>query len=297
MAIILPIYPVTKPSTLTGQTNGLLPKEKLSLIGVGNALMEYTAARAFRAMFSEARSNGFQIREVGDYRTFQEQLNLFLSRYYPVSKEVYYATSTAHRKYWPGAIGYGYSSVYWSKKLINGKYPATAAVPGTSNHGWGLALDIAEETDGDVGPEGITTRFVQWLVIRADNYGICAELQSEPWHWRYFTGDALPQAVLDYENSVAPPPIPTPPPPIPPQEITVQFQTMNLEKGSTGPEVKRVQEIIKTVGGQTVTVDGIYGDQTVWGVTNWQKFFGLSVDGKVGPQTWESLIEVWLKAA
>lgn len=292
----LPIKAVVKPSTLNNRTNGQLPAEILTLIGVGSAVMELTAARAFRAMFHFARAIGFVVKEVGDYRSFMEQLNLFLSRYKPVSYTVYANTPSAHRKYWGQAGGYGYTSVYWVKKDFS---LATAAVPGTSNHGWGLALDIAEETDGDPGPEGITPAFVNWLVVNADRFGICAELQSEPWHWRYYAGDAIPQAVLDYEAGVPDPtPDPTPPNPGPGPggEINVLFQTRELVRGMSGPDVRRAQQIMNNVAGQGLTEDGQFGAKTETSVKNWQLFFKVpgGADGKIGALTWESLIEVWL---
>jgi LAS superfamily LD-carboxypeptidase LdcB len=66
-----------------------------------------------------------------------------------------------------------------------------AAAPGTSNHGWGLAVDFAEELDGDTQPESVSAKFVKWLIRNAATYGFSAEVQSEPWHWRYVAGDKL----------------------------------------------------------------------------------------------------------
>jgi len=294
MAVLLPIKPVTKPSTLTGQLNGQLAVALLTLIGVGSAVMELTAARAFRAMFAAARAAGFDIKEVGDYRTFKEQLDLFLSRYKPVEYGVYTATPAKHRKYWQYAPNYGYKSKYWIKKDFD---LATAATPGESNHGWGLALDIAEETDGDPGPEGITQRFVDWLILNADRFGICAELQSEKWHWRYYAGDKIPVAVLAYEQGTPPPPSTPDPDPIPdPDEVTVQFQTDILKKGSVGPSVIRIQQIMNEVAGQGLTADGQFGTKTETSVKNWQLWFKVPTTqpGVVDQATWESFIEVWL---
>lgn len=208
--MVLPIHPLTKPSTLQGLENGKLPASVLRSIPLDDGqtvLCEITAARAFEAAFAQARKDlpGLKIRHVGGYRTYEGQLSLFLSRYKPVSYAVYAATSSSKRKYWPQATSLGYSSNYWIK---SGNY-ATAAVPGTSNHGWALAIDIAENTDADYTAEGITARFVNWLSENGWKYGISAELQSEPWHWRYYTGDNVPQAVLDYENVFNPqPPLP-----------------------------------------------------------------------------------------
>ena len=60
---------------------------------------------------------------------------------------------------------------------------ASAACPGTSNHGWGLAVDIYA-----VGAEGR----LEWLLDNAARFGWSWELQSEPWHIRYVLGDTLP---------------------------------------------------------------------------------------------------------
>lgn len=197
MALVLPIKPVKLPSTLAGAENGKLnPLILRKLKSIPNALMELTAASAFDAMFFTAEKELVNsITDVGDYRDFQAQLDLFISRYNPVSPTVYNNCPSQHRKYWAQAKLYGYNSLYWTKKNNN---LATAAVPGTSNHGWALALDIAEEYDTDVAPDPIRQKLVEWLVKNADRFGICAELQSEAWHWRYYAGDNIPQAVKDF---------------------------------------------------------------------------------------------------
>jgi LAS superfamily LD-carboxypeptidase LdcB len=63
-----------------------------------------------------------------------------------------------------------------------------AAKPGYSNHGWGLAVDLA----GDAARWGTTQR--QWLVEHAGEYGWRSPdwaqpnaRKFEPWHWEYRT--------------------------------------------------------------------------------------------------------------
>lgn len=274
----LPIAPMTLPSTLRGIENGKLPVEALSKIGVGNAKMEKTAARAFIAMFADARNAGFNIQHVGDYRSFDQQLNLFLARYEPTSLATYSATPSSRRKKWDSAGKYGYNSVYWVKKKINGSYPATAATPGGSNHGWGLALDIAEEYDKDSSPDPIRTVFVNWLCDNAHRYGISAELQSEPWHWRYVAGDRIPEAVLVYEKGGKPvaPAVDGP-------SIAFEFPGENLALGSKGVAVKLVQAVI---GAKT---DGDFGPATQRRVTAWQIANELEGTGVVDRKTWKAM--------
>jgi LAS superfamily LD-carboxypeptidase LdcB len=49
-----------------------------------------------------------------------------------------------------------------------------AAVPGTSPHGWGLALDV------DVDATGLS-----WMRANAARFGFAETTPREPWHWEY----------------------------------------------------------------------------------------------------------------
>ena len=61
-----------------------------------------------------------------------------------------------------------------------------------------------------------------------------------------------------------------------------------LKKGSTGSEVKKVQQKLKNWGYYSGSVDGIYGSQTKKAVEYFQRKNGLSVDGIVGITTGSS---------
>jgi D-alanyl-D-alanine carboxypeptidase len=69
--------------------------------------------------------------------------------------------------------------------------PALAAVPGTSEHGWGLAVDLCDGVESGSG-----ARF-QWLRANAAAYGwqnpdwaqVGGGGPHEPWHWEYFVGE------------------------------------------------------------------------------------------------------------
>lgn len=282
MSITLPIAPLVRPSTLNGVENGKLPDHLLDTIGIGNARMEKTAARSMRAMLAEMRSLGFNPRQVGHYRTFQEQMNLFLSRYQEATLATFNSTSSSHRKQWNEAPKYGYQSVYWVKKLINGRYPATAATPGSSNHGVGLAIDLAEEYDTDTAPDPIRTQWVTWLVNNAARYGFSAELQSEPWHWRYVTGDRIPQATLTFEAAGGQAPAPTTTTTTTPT-LSFAYPGTPLRLGSKGEAVKLVQAVVGA------TPDGDFGSVTERRVKDWQARNGLLADGVVGRITWTKM--------
>lgn len=192
----LPIAPVTLPADLVGQPNGRIPAELLVDVGP-SGLLHHTAARAWKAFVADAASNGLPLTYTygGTYRTLAAQTVLFESRYAP------------------GGAGGGckfYKGGWWCKKTAN---LATAAVPGTSNHGLGLAVDLALDSDisDGLGPDdaiAVSQKVVDWLIANAHRYGFSAELQSERWHWRYVTGDTVPQAVLNFENSPTNPPKP-----------------------------------------------------------------------------------------
>jgi cell wall-associated NlpC family hydrolase len=64
--------------------------------------------------------------------------------------------------------------------------PALAAVPGTSNHGWGLAVDLCG------GIERFGTPQYDWMVAHAGRFGYLHPTwadpgngREEPWHWEY----------------------------------------------------------------------------------------------------------------
>lgn len=271
----LPIAPLTMPSTLNGQQNGKLPDHLLDYIGVGKARMEKTAARAFRALFDAARKSGFDPRHVGDYRSYEAQKNLFLARYKPVSLATYSVTPASRCKRWHEAPAHGFNSTYWIKiQQPNGSYPATAASPGKSNHGWALAIDVAQELDGDPAPESISPAFVNWLIANAARYGVSAELQSEPWHWRYVTGDRIPQAVLDFEAGKET---------APSAGITLKYPGSPVRLGSTGDAAKIVQHAIGA------KVDGYFGPVSVEALKDWQRSRNLTPDGIAGPVTWKAM--------
>lgn len=184
----LPIRDVVWPAALAGQSNGRLAADRLvSVPGQAQGAtvtLVAVASRSWLALCAAAKAAGFILKATGggdSYRSYAAQESLFRSRY---------ATSNTGResKVWGGVR-------YWLRAGM-----ASAAVPGTSNHGLGIAVDIAVELDGDPGPESITTQAVDWLVAHAHEYGWSAELQSEPWHWRYVDGDTIPTAVTKFEQ-------------------------------------------------------------------------------------------------
>jgi hypothetical protein len=113
------------------------------------------------------------------YRTYESQLAAFNTRYS-------LTPTTFGTRTFDGKTYY--------KKAAN---LADLAAPGSSNHNFGLAVDISEASGARL----------EWLIANEHLYGFSHELQSEPWHIRLVCGDRIPKAVLDYELDQALPEI------------------------------------------------------------------------------------------
>jgi cell wall-associated NlpC family hydrolase len=75
---------------------------------------------------------------------------------------------------------------YASQVRLYGEKPALAAVPGTSTHGWGLAVDLCG------GIESFGTPAYAWMTANAGRFGFLHPAwaapgggREEPWHWEY----------------------------------------------------------------------------------------------------------------
>lgn len=71
--------------------------------------------------------------------------------------------------------------------------PHLAAVPGTSNHGWGLALDLSTPISGGASAE------YTWLRVHGPDYGWDnpswarpGGVKPEPWHFEFFAAGPVP---------------------------------------------------------------------------------------------------------
>ena len=64
---------------------------------------------------------------------------------------------------------------------------------------------------------------------------------------------------------------------------------MILSLGSRGPVVEFLQSALNRANFRVGTVDGIFGSRTEDAVKRLQAYFGIKVDGIVGPDTWEAL--------
>lgn len=116
--------------------NGYLPEDVLVPIADGYRLVR-PAAEAFERLAAAARQAGFELRVNSAYRTYDEQAAMV---------EQY------------GLLSEG----------------GTAAEPGTSEHGWGTAVDLTLDAEQ-----------LAWFYDHAGEYGFAATIADEPWHWNY----------------------------------------------------------------------------------------------------------------
>lgn len=116
--------------------NGRIPASKTEAIGSGERLAP-GAAGPFKDMRAAARRAGVRIGITDGYRSLADQRRLY-SRLGPYN----------------GSGG--------------------AAVPGTSNHGWGLSVDL-----------GLDAEATRWMGANASRFGFFNDVPGEPWHWTY----------------------------------------------------------------------------------------------------------------
>jgi LAS superfamily LD-carboxypeptidase LdcB len=174
----LPIKQVVLPADLVGIRPGELPNYLLKPIRPYGHLHPL-AAQAWEAMRKEAHRDGirpFKPTSTGDtYRSLAMQERGFLARY----TQAPIATTSVR--------------TYQGKKWYLKPGLAPMATPGQSTHNLALAVDVSEAS-GDR---------LSWLLANADKFGWCWELQSEPWHIRYYRGDKVPLIVQRWIDSHA----------------------------------------------------------------------------------------------
>ncbi len=65
----------------------------------------------------------------------------------------------------------------------------------------------------------------------------------------------------------------------------------NLQKGSTDPTVRDLQEALKALGFDPGPIDGVFGTTTETAVKAFQQARGITADGIVGKVTWINIDE------
>jgi LAS superfamily LD-carboxypeptidase LdcB len=175
MATVLPIVKVTLCSHLKGVKPGELSSELLRGIE-GKGKLHHCAADAYEAMDAAANAEGIDLSptsQADTYRSLETQEYGFYQRH----------TDNPNKKLLKQK-----PRIYKGKAWYLKKGMAPMAVPGTSNHNLGIAIDIANASGARL----------NWMLKNAQRFGFSWELQSEPWHLRYVAGDATPEAVKQW---------------------------------------------------------------------------------------------------
>ena len=80
MSKSLPYKKLVVPAGLKGQINGRLDKSLLVRVKTGGKMYK-EAAEAFNKMYDAAMAAGIQLRNIGDYRSYDGQFAMFMDRY------------------------------------------------------------------------------------------------------------------------------------------------------------------------------------------------------------------------
>ncbi|WP_436522379.1 M15 family metallopeptidase [Actinoplanes sp. HUAS TT8] len=125
------------PEDLAAYGNGRIPASALEQVGDTRHKLWAPAAERLTQLIADAKRDGVNIGITDSYRPIEEQVDL------------------ARRK---GLYSQG----------------GLAAKPGTSEHGWGMATDLA------LNPEALS-----WMRKNADRYGFVENVKRESWHWAF----------------------------------------------------------------------------------------------------------------
>lgn len=242
--------------------NGRLVASLLSLTSNGHRLRK-PARNSYERLNAAFKARfGDELKLTQGYRTYAQQESIFRIRYRQT-----YATIRQNGRDIVDRRGPWQGSYWWRYR------GAAAAVPGTSNHGLGLAIDIST----GIGFGSFTSAQFKWLAANGPRYGWTnteGRSVNEPWHWVY-------EAKLD----------------------VMKPATRLAVVGKMG--LAHYKEWQRQLGG--IGVDGIFGlasKRRLQRRLNGKHGKGgysipggkLKVDGIDGPATWravQTLINVW----
>jgi hypothetical protein len=260
------IVPVKQPNDLKGTTPGKLPGNLL--VGIpGGGKLHHLAAKAWLAMVAKAKADGVELKptSAGDtYRSYDSQRAGFLQRH----------TTTPV----PGAKPRQFEGKTWYLK----KGMAPLAVPGTSQHNSGLAVDVHSASE---------PKRLKWMIDNVKNFGFSWEVvPQEPWHIRYVAGDDVPAAVkafLDANPQVAAATTASkdaaePTTSSSPAAASGAGAKGALDVGSKGPKVRQLQQALKAKGLYNGAADGDYSAALGEAVKKFKAANGLAADTQAG---------------
>src|SRR5690606_37874401 len=122
---------------LAAYGNGKIPRTALQEVGTTGHRLWAPAGQALEGLLAEAARDGVRIGITDSYRSYDAQVDV------------------AARK---GLYSQG----------------GLAAEPGTSPHGWGIAVDL-----------DLDDRAQAWMRTNGGRFGFVEDTPREPWHWVY----------------------------------------------------------------------------------------------------------------
>ena len=125
------------PTSLAGYGNGRIPESSLAPLTGSSERMWAPAAVHLNELMADAKKAGVSISVTDGYRSYDDQV--------AIAKE---------------------KGLYTQGGL--------AAAPGTSEHGWGLAADLALNATSQA-----------WMKQHAKEYGFVDNVPRESWHWEF----------------------------------------------------------------------------------------------------------------
>lgn len=155
--------------------------------------------------------------------------------------------------------------------------------------GWGYAVDFR------ITGKGITTGEVKKI---ATQYGLHAPVRSEWWHHTPGSVKGSQFDWLPYDASAEPPNLGTDNVLAEVAKFVEACKDTVIRKGNRGPVVEFLQTQLDKDGYRLTRkgkpgagIDGAFGKMTDQAVRQFQKDEDLAVDGVVGPNTWNSLLD------
>lgn len=160
-------------------------------------------------------------------------------------------------------------------RYLRGGNPA--ALPGYSNHGLGVAIDIADV--GGKGQFNNARRARLAPILRKHGFTDTEGRRvGEPWHWEYNgSRDRGRGSKAPAKKAAGPKRKPRRP--------------LTIRQGSTRGRIRLLQKVLAHTGDYRGKVDAKFGPATDKAVRRFQRRAGLVADGIVGPKTWFRLCQ------
>ncbi len=219
-AAVNAINPLNHPTTIAGATNGRLPSTALGPVTT-TCMMGRNAVGSLSGMILAAKHVGVTLVPAACYRDYAGQV------------------------FW---------RTWWCSHALCGN----AAIPGTSNHGWGKAVDLHDASGG----LPTTSAAYRWLMANAGRYGFNHPAGvNESWHWEWVGDGGTMRG--------------TP--------IRPDLSSWPMAPGIKGGDVVLLQQALIRKGVPLAYgVDGSFGPATPSAVRTFQYRYGLPVSGLVG---------------